>query len=139
MRLPSNTSIALAGLVFIFLPSFANGQGYGTDAQNVLTPAAGGMAGVSIALPQDVPAAVFGNPATLAQFKGTQFTLGGAWVEGYPTVTRHGFLNPDENFSVTSRTQGFVIPVRRRRSGPAKPRPARHFRPRSGWYQWSRG
>jgi long-chain fatty acid transport protein len=47
------------------------GQGYGTDTQNVLTPAAGGMAGVSIALPQDVPAAVFGNPATLSQFRGT--------------------------------------------------------------------
>ncbi len=53
------------------------GQGYGTDTQNVLTPAAGGMAGVSIAEPQDVPAAVFGNPATLSQFHGTQFTLGG--------------------------------------------------------------
>lgn len=88
----------------------ASGQGYGTDSENVLTPAAGGMAGVSIAEPQDVPAAVFGNPASLAQFHGTQFTLGGAWVEGYPTVTRHGFVDPAENFSVTSRTEGFVIP-----------------------------
>jgi long-chain fatty acid transport protein len=86
------------------------GQGYGTDTQNVLTPAAGGMAGVSIALPQDVPAAVFGNPATLAQFHGTQYTMGGAWVEGYPTVTRHNALVPEDNFSVTSGTQGFVIP-----------------------------
>jgi long-chain fatty acid transport protein len=85
-------------------------QGYGTDIQNVLTPAAGGMAGLSLAEPQYVPAAVFGNPATLSQFQGTQFTLGGAWVEGYPTVTRHGFVNPAENFSVTSRTRGFVIP-----------------------------
>ena len=59
----------------------AIGQGYGTDAQNVLTPASGGMAGVSLAEPQDVPAAIFGNPATLTQFRGTQFTLGGAWVE----------------------------------------------------------
>jgi long-chain fatty acid transport protein len=76
----------------------------------VLTPAAGGMAGVSLALPQDVPSAVFGNPATLAQFEGTQFTLGGGWVEGYPTVTRFGFRDPNENFTVTSGTQGFVIP-----------------------------
>ena len=80
MRLLSNASVALAGMVSIIPVSFAKGQGYGTDAQNVLTPAAGGMAGVSIALPQDVPAAVFGNPAALAQFRGTQFTLGGAWV-----------------------------------------------------------
>jgi long-chain fatty acid transport protein len=65
----------------------ARGQGYGTDTQNVLAPAAGGMAGVSVALPQDVPSAVFGNAATLTQFRGPQFTLGGAWVEGYPTVT----------------------------------------------------
>ena len=89
----------------------ALGQGYGTDTQNVLTPAAGGMAGVSLALPQDVPAAIFGNPATLAQFQGTQFTLGGGWVEGYPTVTNNGSLNqlhPGQPFSVTSRTQGFA-------------------------------
>ena len=88
----------------------ACGQGYGTDSQNVLTPAAGGMAGVSLAKPQDVPAAIFGNPATLTQFRGTQFTLGGAWVEGYPTVTNNGSLNNGVPFSVTSRTQGFACP-----------------------------
>ena len=88
----------------------ALGQGYGTDTQNVLTPAAGGMAGVSLAQPQDVPAAVFGNPSTLAQFQGTQFTLGGAWVEGYPTITNNGSLNDGTPFSMTSRTQGFAIP-----------------------------
>jgi long-chain fatty acid transport protein len=89
----------------------ALGQGYGTDTQNVMTPAAGGMAGVSIALPQDVPAAVFGNPATLSQFQGTQFTVGGGWVEGYPTITNNGSLNqlnPGQPFSATSRTQGFA-------------------------------
>lgn len=85
-------------------------QGYGTDTQNVLMPASGGMAGVSLAAPQDVPSAVFGNPSTLAQFQGTQFTLGGGWAEGYPTVTRFGFLDPAENFSVTSGTEGFLIP-----------------------------
>jgi len=101
------------GLMWCTQNQAARGQGYGTDTQNVLTPAAGGMAGVSLAEPQDVPAAVFGNPATLSQFKGTQFTFGGAWVEGYPTVTRHGFRGlpgEDLNYSVTSRTQGFVNP-----------------------------
>jgi long-chain fatty acid transport protein len=85
-------------------------QGYGTDTQNVLMPASGGMAGVSLAAPQDVPSAVFGNPSTLTQFDGTQFTLGGGWVEGYPTVTRFGFADPADNFSVTSGTEGFLIP-----------------------------
>ena len=87
----------------------ARGQGYGTDLQNIMGPASGGMAGVSIARPQDVPSAIFGNPATLAQFQGTQFTLGGGWIEGYPTVTNDGSLNqvsPGTPFSATSRTQG---------------------------------
>ena len=84
------------------------GQGYGSDTQNVLTPAAGGMAGVSLALPQDVPAAVFGNPATLAQFRGTQFTMGGAWVEGYPTITHTP--SQGDPYRVTSGTEGFAAP-----------------------------
>ena len=88
----------------------AHGQGYGTDTQNVLTPAGGGMAGATLALPQDVPAAIFGNPAALAQFRGTQFTLGGAWVEGYPTVFNDGSINGGVPFEVTSRTQGFASP-----------------------------
>jgi long-chain fatty acid transport protein len=103
----------LLGLVVLFVitthAGLARGQGYGSDLQNVMAPAAGGMAGVSIARPQDVPSAVFGNPATLAQFQGTQFTLGGGWIEGYPTVTNDGNLNalsPGTPFSATSRTDG---------------------------------
>ena len=103
-------------LVTLFLgtkPQSAWCQGYGTDTQNVMTPAAGGMAGVSVARPQDVPSAIFGNPATLAQFNGTQFTLGGGWVEGYPTVKNDGSANTTDNtpFSVTSRSEGFVVPA----------------------------
>ncbi len=100
----------MAGIALGALAQVAQAQGYGTDSQNVLTPAAGGMAGVSLAEPQDVPAAIFGNPATLTQFHGTQFTLGGAWVEGYPTVTNDGSLNGGVPFSITSRTQGFAVP-----------------------------
>jgi long-chain fatty acid transport protein len=83
-------------------------QGYGTDLQNVMCPVSGGMAGVSVALPQDVPSAVFGNPATLSQFEGTQFTIGGGWIEGYPTLTNDGSLNGGTPFSVTSRSEGFT-------------------------------
>jgi long-chain fatty acid transport protein len=101
---------AVGALALVGCPSVLFGQGYGTDTQNVLSPASGGMAGVSIAQPQDVPSAGFGNPATLSQFQGTQFTPGGAWVEGYPTVTRFGLPNGNDNFSATSRTQGFVNP-----------------------------
>jgi long-chain fatty acid transport protein len=99
------------GLIVAAQSQVARGQGYGSDTQNLLTPAAGGMAGVSLALPQDVPAAIFGNPATLTQFHGTQFTMGGAWVEGYPTIATNTLQpggQPGAPYSVTSRTQGFA-------------------------------
>ncbi len=41
----------------------------------------GGMAGTSIAAPQDLTSSINGNPASLTQFKGTQFLFGGAWAE----------------------------------------------------------
>ena len=98
------------GLAIVFAISshadLAHGQGYGSDLQNVMAPASGGMAGVSVARPQDVPSAIFGNPATLAQFEGTQFTLGGGWMEGYPTVTNDGTGNGGTPFTATSRSQG---------------------------------
>jgi long-chain fatty acid transport protein len=103
-------SAVVLGVVLGAYQPHARGQGYGTDTQNVLAPAAGGMAGVSLAEPQDVPAAIFGNPAALTQFRGTQFTLGGAWAEGYPTVSNNGSLNGGIPFSATSRTQGFASP-----------------------------
>ena len=106
----SRQLVAILVSVIAVLPAAAIGQGYGTDTQNVMMPASGGMAGVSLALPQDVPSAVFGNPATLSQFQGTQFTLGGGWVEAYPTVTRFNLPLPADNFSVTSGTEGFVTP-----------------------------
>ncbi|MCC6124202.1 MAG: hypothetical protein IT426_04525 [Pirellulales bacterium] len=114
MRKAFNLSLLSITFAFTICTSSLWGQGYGTDTQNVLAPAAGGMAGVSIARPQDVPSAIFGNPASLAQFQGTQFCLGGGWVEGYPTVSNNGSLNqqnPGEPFSVTSRTQGFAVPT----------------------------
>ena len=67
------------------------GQGYGSNLQNLLTPADGGMAGVSIAQPQDLQSAIGGNPATLTQFKGTQFSMGGAGpkaIRRFPTTAR---------------------------------------------------
>jgi long-chain fatty acid transport protein len=39
------------------------------------------MAGTSLARPQDLQSAIHGNPATLTQYKGTQFSFGGAWTE----------------------------------------------------------
>jgi long-chain fatty acid transport protein len=98
-------------IVVAALAGQARGQGYGANIQNLMTPADGGMAGVSIAQPQSVASAIFGNPATLTQFKGTEFTMGGAWIEGYPTISNDGSINGGAPFSVTSRTPGFVAPA----------------------------
>ena len=62
----------------------AHAQAFGVDLHATMLPASGGMAGASIARPQDLQSALAGNPATLTQFQGTQFSFGGGWVE--PTV-----------------------------------------------------
>jgi long-chain fatty acid transport protein len=66
------------------LQSEARAQTFGIELHNTLMPASGGMGGVSIARPQDLTSAINGNPASLTQFRGTQFIFGGAWAE--PTV-----------------------------------------------------
>lgn len=59
----------------------AYGQSFGIETHNTLMPSSGGMAGASIARPQDLTSAINANPASLSQFQGTQFLFGGAWVE----------------------------------------------------------
>ena len=81
----------------------AHAQSFGVEVFNNLMPASGGMAGASIASPQDLQSAINGNPATLTQYRGTQFGLGGAWIE------------PTYNLSV-ARTHRSAL--RRRRSMP---------------------
>lgn len=111
MLKPSSRLLAF-GLGYWLLPAAAiYAQGYGTDTHNVVNPASGGMAGVSFAAPQDNPSAVFGNPATLTQFYGSQFTMGGAWTDGTVRVRHDGFLTGGTPFSVRSGMQGFVTPT----------------------------
>ncbi len=62
-------------------PRVAHAQTFGVELHNNLMPAAGAMGGVSIARPQDLTSSINGNPATLAQFAGTQVMFGGAWAE----------------------------------------------------------
>lgn len=60
----------------------ARAQSYGIELHNTLMPASGAMGGASIARPQDFLSALNGNPGSLTQFEGTQFTFGGGWAEG---------------------------------------------------------
>src|SRR6478672_10991809 len=63
------------------LPAELWAQSFGIELNNTLMPASGGMAGASIAQPQDLTSSLNGNPGTLTQFRGTQFIFGGAWAE----------------------------------------------------------
>jgi long-chain fatty acid transport protein len=77
------TTVAL--VLFLTIAASAHAQSFGTELHNTLMPASGGMAGTSIARPQDLTSALNANPAALTQFKGTQTIFGAAWAE--PTVT----------------------------------------------------
>jgi long-chain fatty acid transport protein len=75
-------------------------------------PASGGMGGTSVARPQDLLSAMNANPAALSQFRGTQFTLAGAFAGSTFDLNLTGpapavGVTP---FSAKSQTPGAVIP-----------------------------
>src|SRR5579885_3451265 len=87
--------------------SSAYAQSFGVELHNALMPASGGMAGTSIARPQDFLSAINGNPASLSQFSGTQFLFGGAWAGPTFNLTQTGSVLPNVTpFSARSTTPG---------------------------------
>lgn len=75
---------AVVCVAVLLIPTWrrpAAAQSFGVELHNSLMPASAGMAGASIALPQDLQSALNGNPATLTQFSGTQFAFGSAWAD----------------------------------------------------------
>lgn len=105
-----NGRVAVLLLTFVFLlQNSANAQSFGVEVFNNLMPASGGMAGASTAAPQDLQSAINGNPATLTQYHGTQFGLGGAWIE--PTYRLStGDLPFVDPFDAKSDAQGIAAP-----------------------------
>ena len=83
---------ALACHVIVLAPQKSFGQAFGVELQASTLPASGGMGGAGIARPQDLQTTLALNPATLSQFKGTQFSFGGAWVE--PTINLETTARP---------------------------------------------
>jgi long-chain fatty acid transport protein len=79
VRAPSLAAFIL--LAWVAGATEVRAQSYGVELHNTLMPASGGMAGASVARPQDHLSAINGNPATLTGFPGTHFTFGGAWAE----------------------------------------------------------
>ena len=89
-------------------------QTFGVELHNTLMPASGAMGGVSIARPQDFLSGINGNPASLTQFRGTQFTFSGAWAEATVNQTQSGnipFAGPPliEPFSAKSSAPGSSV------------------------------
>ena len=76
--------VAVVCHTLVATPQKSFGQAFGVELQASVLPAAGGMGGAGIARPQDLQTPLALNPATLSQFKGTQFSFSGAWVE--PTI-----------------------------------------------------
>ena len=78
----SSTLLRISSIIVLALSAeVAWSQSFGVESHNTTMPASGGMGGVSIARPQDLTSALNANPATLTQFRGTQFTFSGAWAE----------------------------------------------------------
>lgn len=80
---------AAASFSAMTLSSAATASPRGSEFDTSLTPAAGGMAGVSIARPQDPVAMLFSNPASLSQLEGSNaFTIGASFV--WPDLNASG-------------------------------------------------
>src|SRR5579871_4599272 len=107
-------SAAALAICLLGLPvGEAFAQTFGVDLHNVAQPASGGMAGVSIARPQDAPSALFGNPSTMAQFQGTTFTTGVSWLNPSVYASHDGAVTGALGggaWSGGSQTQGFLVP-----------------------------
>ncbi len=117
MRSPRRAAARAALWLFVLCtyPLAAHAQSYGVQLGNTLMPASGGMGGTSLARPQDLTSAINGNPATLTQFQGTQFLIGGAWAGSTFNLTQTGNIGLPADplitaFSARSQTPGSAIP-----------------------------
>lgn len=88
-------SLLIAVLTFVassLLVDRLSAQSFGVELLNNVMPASGAMAGASIARPQDLQSSIYGNPASLTQFRGTQFGFGSAWIEPTYNITQTASL-----------------------------------------------
>ena len=91
---------------------------YGYDLNNVFAPRSGGMAGTSIAKPLDNVSAIFGNPATLADWQGTEFTFGATFYKPEANLDHDGTVTdlfagggPGSGaFSTRNGNEGYIVP-----------------------------
>ncbi|HEY1065741.1 MAG TPA: hypothetical protein VGE52_06520 [Pirellulales bacterium] len=103
------TAFGLVAAILALTPARAFAQAYNNDLQSVYSPSAGGMAGVCLGTAQDATSALFGNPATLAQFTGTRITLGGVYTNDDVRLTHNGSVAGDDFWGAYS-TNDLLIP-----------------------------
>jgi long-chain fatty acid transport protein len=94
-------SIALAAA------GLAQATNVGTDTNLSYKPAAGAMGGAAYTVPQEASAAVFGNPATLTQFKGTSFNFGAAYLGANVENTQTSAAGTNTS---KSRAKDYLVP-----------------------------
>ena len=104
----SKLSLTMAAAMLVAAPTAQAGP-YGYDLHNTLAPASQGLAGTSIARPQDTVSSVFGNPATLTQFTGTQFTFGATFYKPEVKLEHDGSVTGTA-FKEHSDTDIFPVP-----------------------------
>lgn len=112
--MPVRLMRGIAALVVVLASAgSAAAQTYGIDFRNTLMPASGGMAGTSVAAPQDFLSAINANPAALTQYKGTHFTIGGAFAEATIDLEQKAAvpLLGVGAFSAKSSTPGAIVPA----------------------------
>jgi len=71
------------------------------------------MAGTSIAKPLDNVSAVFGNPAGLSEFLGTEFTFGATWYKPSAVLEHDGSITSAVGggaFKQSNRNEGYLVP-----------------------------
>lgn len=84
---------------------------YGTDLNNTMLPATGGMGGASVARTVEGAAAVFGNPATLTEYnKGTSFSFGATYYQN-EVRAKHNGMNTGVPWSGKSNADKYLVPT----------------------------
>lgn len=84
IEMQASTGVLATGALAALLglaPIVGDAAPRGSEFDNQMGPASGGMEGVAVARPQDAIGMLFANPATLTQIKArTEFLLGAAYV-----------------------------------------------------------
>ena len=92
MKRVFNRWLAIGLLASLVISGTAYAGPYGYDLHNVLAPRSAGMAGTSIARPLDNVSAIFGNPAALTDWTGTEFTFGATFYKPEVRLDHYGGL-----------------------------------------------